>query len=237
MAGQNQADIVFVIDKSGSMEPCIQGVKDNINTFIKTLETEAVPGQLPGVDWTLGLVAFDNEEFQILDPTKDMGRFQQALASIQTGRDEIPLAALDWALDFPWRSALVHRVIIFMTDEPFTGGDELKLQLSWFDTEDENDKRYLINKFRALEPILLMFAPASTEFRKLAQLPNAQYNELGADGFSSMDFSHVMNNIGKSIAHTMGTIAADAPEPAGPGLPTLPRDIYGMAGKIRITKL
>ena len=232
--GTNQADIVFCIDASGSMEPCIQGVKDNISTFIGAMEQEYVPGQGSGMDWRVGFIAFDNTEFRILDPTKDVARFRQALAGITVGADEIPLPALDWALDTAWRSTMVHRVIIFMTDELFRGGDMLDLQQSKFQGKNPQDTDYLMGKFLALRPVLLVIAPRCPEYEKLAQLPKAHFIPLENENFSGMDFSHIMTSIGKTVSRTMGGYVPGQQESS---LPKLPKDIYGMAGRIRITKL
>lgn len=56
MAGTNSADIVFVLDTSRSMEPCIEGVKRHISTFVDVFKSD------PNNMWDLRLdfVAHDD---------------------------------------------------------------------------------------------------------------------------------------------------------------------------------
>ncbi len=56
MAGTNSADIVFVLDTSRSMEPCIEGVKRHISTFVDVFKND------PNNTWDLRLdfVAHDD---------------------------------------------------------------------------------------------------------------------------------------------------------------------------------
>src|SRR5258708_10316211 len=45
------ADIVFLIDATGSMEPCIESLKANIGTFIDSLVTGGTNAPSPVKDW------------------------------------------------------------------------------------------------------------------------------------------------------------------------------------------
>ena len=62
MLQEKKADIMFCIDNSSSMQDCIDGVRDTVNNFVKTLE-EGIQGFSP-VDWEIGLLNYSNYEFR-----------------------------------------------------------------------------------------------------------------------------------------------------------------------------
>jgi hypothetical protein len=61
-------DIVFLIDATGSMQPCINAVKDNVFTFVQTLCEKDANGESIVKDWRARVVAYrdylcDSEKF------------------------------------------------------------------------------------------------------------------------------------------------------------------------------
>lgn len=56
------ADIVFLVDATGSMQSCIDGLKNNLNTFIDSLTTPNVNNVLPVKDWRAKIVGFRDYE-------------------------------------------------------------------------------------------------------------------------------------------------------------------------------
>ena len=96
------ADIVFLIDATGSMAPCIDDLKKNIESFIDTLATGNANNSSPIKDWRGKVVgyrdftsatapAYLDNQF-----VRDAGALKSQLASLQAieGEDE-PESLLD----------------------------------------------------------------------------------------------------------------------------------------------
>lgn len=56
------ADIVFLIDISGSMRPCIEGLKENIIEFIETLSGTDPNNDCPVKDWRIKVAGYRDAE-------------------------------------------------------------------------------------------------------------------------------------------------------------------------------
>jgi hypothetical protein len=113
------SDIIFCIDKSGSMGPCIGGVKNNINNFINAINTFSPNLK---IDWKIGFCSYDNETFDILDFTNDTLKFSSLLSSVTPGGNEFTAGAIDFCITyFKWRE-VSNRFLLVFTDEPMEGG-------------------------------------------------------------------------------------------------------------------
>ena len=110
--GTNQADIIFVLDVTGSMTAEINGVKDNIVEFTDSLSYN-------GIDFRLGMVTFLDEIENVYDFTSDVQLFQQYVnQQYAHGGGEIAensLEALMRATQFIFRPS-ANRIIIWITD-------------------------------------------------------------------------------------------------------------------------
>jgi len=113
--GSNQADIIFVLDVTGSMSEEINGVKDNIVEFADSLSYQ-------GIDFRLGMVTFLDEIENIYDFTSDVQLFQQYIdQQYAHGGDDLPensLEALMAATQFDFRPT-ANRVFIWITDASY----------------------------------------------------------------------------------------------------------------------
>ena len=113
--GGNSADIVFVLDVTGSMADEITSVKNNIIEFADSLSSR-------GVDYRLGMVTFLDLIENVYDFTPDVVRFKSnvALQYAHAGGDEPEnsLDALYRAADFPFRTG-ASRIIIWITDATY----------------------------------------------------------------------------------------------------------------------
>ncbi len=219
MAGRNCADIVFCIDASGSMQPAIDAVRENISRLLHGL---AQGGDEQGYSWDVrfDFLAFHNNRegihsfrsvradtvalhkalylSQDSSPffTRDVQEFCRALAKVRPEDEEKQLLALDFALDFPWRpSADCHRVVVLLTDE----GIESALA-------PEDQKAHipaLVEKLMEKRIKLFIIAPESEGFYTLAEADRCEYNDLdtqGTDGLRGVDFSKMLESIGKSVS-------------------------------------
>ncbi len=113
--GVNMADIVFVLDVTGSMTEEINGVKDNILEFADSLSSQ-------GIDFRLGMVTFLDAIENIYNLTPDVQLFQQYVnQQYAHGGGDLPensLEALMEACQFDFRPA-ANRVFIWITDASY----------------------------------------------------------------------------------------------------------------------
>ena len=110
--GANAADIVFVLDVTGSMGDEINDVKSHIIEFADSLSAR-------GVDYRLGMVTFLDEIENVYPFSRDVQSFQRLVAQqyAHGGGDtpENSLAALKRAAEFPFRGS-ARRLLIWITD-------------------------------------------------------------------------------------------------------------------------
>jgi hypothetical protein len=187
------ADIVFVLDRSGSMAPCIQAVRDHIIEFVTALGYDQ---RVTTVDWRLGFVAFDDSEFYVLQFTNDVEKFKSALMNISTGGSEFTLPALDVALDFPWRDE-AQRVLILFTDEPLSGGSMIDYQLSKFQD--------LMAKIVNLSVKLYYYGEDCPHYTEFQKLPGSyvQVVDLHSQAMGVSDFAKALEQIGRTISTSL----------------------------------
>jgi len=108
-------DIVFVIDETGSMQPYIDAVKDNIKRFSGRLRSQ-------GFDYQLGLVRFtDLVTWSSPELTDDVATFERWVGEIQAaGGGDIPENALEGlkaATNIKYRP-IALKLAILVTDAP-----------------------------------------------------------------------------------------------------------------------
>ncbi len=113
--GVNSADIVFVLDVTGSMGNEIDDVKNNVVEFADSLAAR-------GVDYRLGLVTFLDENETVLDFTKDKNTFRNWIGAqyAHGGGDgpENSLQALLTASQFNFRPE-TKKLFIWVTDADY----------------------------------------------------------------------------------------------------------------------
>ena len=114
-AGGQAADIIFVLDVTGSMGDEIAEVKDNIIEFADSLSYR-------GVDYRLGMVTFLDVIENVYPFTTDAQEFQNRVSQqyAHGGGDgpENSLDALMRAAEFPFREQ-AKRIIIWITDADY----------------------------------------------------------------------------------------------------------------------
>lgn len=225
MSIRGVSDVVFSIDSSQSMTPCLEMVTRNISGFISGLKSNA------NMQWDLrldfltfkasrlesqGRLVFDfrtihNNNTPSLHQalygaseakadaffTDDSHLFSSELQTAEASRDEAPLNALDCCLDFPWRTASKsHRAIIHFTDEPLEQG------VDNYYCGDKIGK--LIDKFHKLNVILYIIAPKSPGYMRLSGVDKAEYlrQNVRAKGLAGIDMAGILADIGKTLSVT-----------------------------------
>jgi len=215
------------------MKPCIDGVKAHISSFLEGLQADkqrrwdvrfdflahftviGEGGTIGHAHFSLFHNDFDNHALDALYSsqqsqkgrffTTDIEQFKRGLDDVDVMGDEGPLVALDSCLDFPWRKAgECHRVIIFMTDEPFETSSNPEMESQFL--ED------LQQKTQDLRVLLFIVAPDSDVYEELAEVDKSEYEavESRSAGLADVDFRKLLSGIGKSVsvstANQQGTV-------------------------------
>lgn len=189
------ADVVFVMDISGSMSPVISSVKNHITSFVDSVRKYSQPA----VDLRLGLVAHyadggDRRGVYAWEFTDSSEVFKTQLGrcdSLPASGDEFGLPALDRALDFPWRPKC-RRFVISFTDEPVSGGTDHPLQTSRL--------KELAEKFVALRVAGYLVAPACPDYDELGRAPRMVRVVLGHGELASYDFGNFLKELGRTVS-------------------------------------
>ncbi len=120
--GANMADIVFVLDCSGSMGDEIDAVRSNLGEFADSL----VAG---GYDFRIGVVTFSTTVDRVWDLSHTVEQIKTNLAGVGLwgGTEDSPLA-LYRASELSFRPGS-RRTIIWITDEPYPEHSYTKQQI------------------------------------------------------------------------------------------------------------
>ncbi|GBD06996.1 Outer membrane porin F [bacterium HR21] len=153
-------DFIFVIDVTGTMQAYINGVRDNIERFTRTL-------LLHGIDYRLGLLLFSDVIERVYPPTEDVKEFLSWISRIWAsgGMDEKEnaLEALAEAARTAFRPA-ANRVIVLITDAPYHQKGERGYGRTDFTTENiiEFLRQHQVRVFCITRPEL-------KEYRRIAE--------------------------------------------------------------------
>jgi hypothetical protein len=213
------ADIVFVLDRSGSMTDCLDTVKNNIGDFINSLSANQ---QISAVDWRIGFVAFDEADYYIFDFSKDKETFRKSLATVLPGGTELTLPAIDVALDFSWREE-AQRIIILFTDEPLVGGEHVDLQRSKIE-----DLKQKITGLGAKFYYYGEYCPDYWEFNKI---PGALMIEMDLHSKTpdKEEYKKILIQMGKTISNSLSQRAQK--------MKNVVRDIFNVGSLVQVHRI
>ena len=189
------ADVVFVMDTSGSMSPVIEAVKNHIVTFVDSIQKNS---QMP-IDLRLGLVSHftdggDRRGVRAWEFTGSVTDFKQSLQEcdkLPATADEYGLPALDRALDFPWRP-VSRRFIVSFTDEPVGGGHEPEFQRSRL--------QELGFKFGQLRVNGYLIGPVCPDYDALGRFPRMIRVVVTQGGLATYDFGQFLGELGRTVS-------------------------------------
>jgi uncharacterized protein YegL len=190
-------DIVFLMDATGSMQSCIDRLKENLNVFIGTLTTKDVNNSCPVKDWRAKVVGYRDAEsdgnnwYEDNSFTKDAGELKLQLAKLNAdgGGDE-PESLLDAlykvanmgqtgkqeteeATKWRYRSNAARVVIVF-TDASFKEKAVIP-EAAGAGIAD------IINQINSSRLILSIFAPKMDCYNTLAGANRSEYEQLVDD--------------------------------------------------------
>jgi len=187
------ADIVFCIDFSGSMDSCINGVKENIQIFVKSLE-KTNPNMK--IDWQVAFCGYTDTDFNIQEFTTDVDLFSKNLGIAKgIGYDEFTSGAIDFCIShFQWRSVSNKFVIVFTDEELESGyiGDDVKFNFP-----------KLLAKIGDSRIRLFYFGPKCPYYNKFEKVSRSIVKYYD-DGFDDVDFLDLLSSLGKTVSQSCG---------------------------------
>ena len=191
-------DIVFLIDATGSMQPCINDIKNNIKTFFRSLDDADANGTKIVKEWRARVIGYrdpaaDGDNWFVNNPfVQDVASVEAQLdALVAVGGGDEPEGLLDalykvanWgntekgaqeldAEKWRYRSEAARCVIVF-TDASFTSKTMIPDApgLTWVDIAN----RVMQERIR-----LSVFAPQMDCYDNLAQIDKAEYQLVPYD--------------------------------------------------------
>ena len=215
MPAPKKVDLVFVIDASESMRPCLKGLAEHLNDVLRPLQGQAMDVRFGLVACSVGagssggrvvrLTSLGGDCLEHLyggngtSPeglfTTDPAALSRSLASLELGGDENHLLALDCAFDFPFGPvSTTRRVVALFSDEKVEDGllesEEIRLVIP-----------ELIQKMAARRILFFGSLPGSPALDALGSAEGAQIEPVkGGDGLASVDFSKLLAQMAKTIS-------------------------------------
>jgi len=226
------ADIVFLLDVTGSMQPCIDALKDNISMFIDTLSTRDANNDSPVQDWRCKVVGYrdfdvDDEPF-IDNPfvrNPDDLKAQLRRLTAEGGGDE-PESLLDALYKlatasstekgapedpYQWRyRSEAARVVVIFTDASYKEDLSLpEVRGGGFDD--------VVNAIMPSRIILCVFAPDMECYDRLCEIDKCEYEAITVNpGEAPQDalarftsdqanFRRTMEQLGRSVSASVAT--------------------------------
>ena len=222
------ADIVFVVDVSGSMSPCIDALRKNIEAFIDSLSQGGPNNAAPVRDWRAKVVGYrDIEAAQseglpwIVDNpfVRDTGTLKAQLSTLQAGGggDE-PESLLDALYKVAsmeatpkgsqtedpakWRyRSDAARVVIVFTDASF------KETMSIPEAKG-GSLQDVANVVMANRIILSLFAPNFEGYDRLSQIDKSEWEVVEYEGLSPQDALQKFTSDPVNFRNTLKQLAA-----------------------------
>ena len=211
---QTTADIVFCIDSTGSMIPCIKQIKEGLVTFVHSVQSAAE------VDFRIRLIAYRD----LHDPSAQNDRkwfageftpsadiFQAELSAIVAdgGGDhrggESTLDALYMAVHSAWRSN-VHKSIVVVTDDD----THPTLHPSTYNLPDNDSFRVIQDLQTLANAMLFLVVPRCPLYQQMEQAMNfadrkvfayyIPYDDSRYADLNALDWQPLLKMIGETIS-------------------------------------
>ena len=199
------ADIVFCFDCTGSMTEIINSVKENVGNLIDGFATNEV-----ALDWRarcLGYRDFEVDEEYLINDRPFVSTEAELKAQIAgmeakeyTGGDdpESTLDAIWYASQSEWRDNC-HKIVVVFTDAAAKGVNEKTI--SEIDKADA-DLDVLTQELNVNHIKLFLWGMKDPVYDILTKIPRADVVQLENPevDYKKMDFSTLMNTIGKTVS-------------------------------------
>lgn len=222
------ADIVFVVDISGSMAPCIDALRQNIETFVASLSSGDANNATPVKDWRAKVVGYRDIESAESDGlpwlvdnqfVRDPAELKSQLAALQAngGGDE-PESLLDTLYKVATMEATAKgaqtieagkwryrsdaaRVVVVFTDASF------KETMS-IPEANGGSLQDVANVVMANRIILSIFAPNFEGYDRLSQIDKSEWEVVEFEGLNAQEALQKFTSDPVNFRNTLKQLAA-----------------------------
>lgn len=186
VADNVNVDFIFLMDITGSMQPYINQIKDNVSDFTNGLAQR-------GIDYRLGLVLFDDDVNRVFKPTNKTADFIGWLAAVRAfgGGDEKEnaLEALNEACNFKFRPEAT-KCIVLVTDAPYHQAGETGQGTTRYTTQSIIDK-LIKNEIR----VFSIVPPRLQNYQIISKATRGNYFDL------DFPFATILDNFSKQLTN------------------------------------
>lgn len=221
-----KADIVFCVDCTSSMQPCIDAVARGLESFVKQLQTAARVG------YRLRLIGFrdvhdpGNVPWDIRPFTDSADEFRGWLTQVrahcnQTHRGaESSLDALFYALRSEWRPEAHHSVVLLTDDNAHP-----KLHPTTYSLPDNGIERVIQDMQELRHFLLFVVAPKYPPYEQIERavrfadrkviakwVPTSEADPSYA-GLAAVDWAPFLDMVGKVVSATSAVMAQSGKKP------------------------
>lgn len=223
-------DILFLLDITGSMQPCIDALKRNISNFIDYLTTKDANNSMPVRDWRAKVVGyrdyeFDREPFVDAPFVREPDTLKRQLDRLvaEGGHDE-PESLLDALYKvatmgqtekdaqsddpYKWRyRSAAARVVIVFTDATYKEPMHLpEAKGGGFDD--------VVNVITANRILLSIFAPDMECYDRLSAIDKSEYEAISIEGIGPQralaDFTSDTKNFQNALKQLAASVSKSA---------------------------
>lgn len=181
-------DFVFALDITGSMQPQIDAVMANLNSFTNNMRTA-------GIDYRLGLVLFSDNVERVFQPTADPDVFINWINKVKAygGGDEKEnaLEALNAVLERITFREDANRVVILVTDAPYHQKGE-KGDGYTRETTNSMIEKLVYNDVR----VFTIVPPRLKQYSEIAEKTRGTNYDIGSS------FAALLGNFARQITNT-----------------------------------
>lgn len=217
---RNVADIVFLIDVTGSMQPALDGLKDNLNKFADSLDGKLTKNQAK-IQWRAKVIGYrdaevDGNNWWIENDFVDkVDLLKNQISSLKAeGGGDIPENTLDAILlsakETKWGDKR-HKFIILFTDAP----TKEKIAKKNLDEGEADNVNYLIQILNKERIKLVLVAPNDNAgiYKTLSAVPKSKIYFVGNENDANV-YSGLQNqNFDELLEMIAATVSATAAEP------------------------
>ena len=235
MADQNQktkgvVDIVFLLDVTGSMQPCIDALKNNIATFIDTLTIKGANNDNPVKHWRAKAVGYrdakeDREWFADSPFVEDPAALKAQLSALKaSGGGDEPESLLD-ALHRVATMAATGKAAPAEADKWRYRSEAARVVVAFTDAsyhptmEQPKDGTVsdVINAIHSNRIILNLFAPEMPCHDALAAADKSEYMAIPTNGKTAVEalneFTSDQSNFRKTLEALAKSVSKSADTP------------------------
>jgi von Willebrand factor type A domain len=200
------ADIVFCIDATGSMQNCIDGVKNNVHNFAASIKTASANTK---VNWRARILGYRdfNADTEYLLNNFDFVSTPEELKNqldkvIAEGGDDAPESTLDAivyaTMKSNWRTPC-HKTIVVFTDAPPIAHLHSKTTTELSIPDDIDLIKQTLDEKHIK---LFLFGPQDPIYEEMSKWSRTVITQLenAEEGLKSADFKSILNLIAKTVS-------------------------------------